>query len=60
MDHYAQKATLPGLKAMERPALGEAHSQVLQDVVLHVQKAFNAFFRRLKAGETPGYPRCAF
>jgi putative transposase len=31
--------------------------QVLQDVVLRVDRAFQAFFRRVKAGETPGYPR---
>ena len=27
------------------------------DLVLRVDRAFQAFFRRLKAGETPGYPR---
>jgi len=57
VDHYAQKAELPGLKSGERPALGEVHSQVLQDVVLRLKKAFDAFFRRRKAGEAPGYPR---
>jgi putative transposase len=36
---------------------GDVHSQVLQDVVLRVDRAFQAFFRRVKAGETPGYPR---
>jgi putative transposase len=30
---------------------------VLQDVVLRVERAFQAFFRRVAAGETPGYPR---
>jgi putative transposase len=30
---------------------------VLQDVVLRVERAYPAFFRRLKAGEKPGYPR---
>jgi putative transposase len=29
----------------------------LQDVVQRVDRAFQAFFRRVKAGETPGYPR---
>jgi len=57
VEYYEQKAALPGLKAGERPSLGEVHSQVLQDVVLRLKKAFDAFFRRLKAGETPGYPR---
>src|SRR5262249_18393465 len=57
VDYYAQKAELPGLKATQRPALTEVHSQVLQEVVLRLKKAFDAFFRRLNAGETPGYPR---
>jgi len=57
VDYYTQKAELPGLKAWERPTLQEVHSQVLQDVVLRLKKAFDAFFRRLKAGEAPGYPR---
>jgi putative transposase len=29
----------------------------LQDVALRVDRAFQAFFRRVQAGETPGYPR---
>jgi hypothetical protein len=33
------------------------HSQVAQDVALRLKKAMEAFFRRLKAGENPGYPR---
>jgi putative transposase len=57
VEYYEQKAELPGLKARERPSLAEVHSQVLQDVVLRLKNAFDAFFRRLNAGETPGYPR---
>src|SRR5215470_14375797 len=57
VDYYDQKAELPGLKVTERPSLQAVHSQVLQDVVLRLKKAFEAFFRRLKAGENPGYPR---
>lgn len=33
------------------------HSHVLQVVVADLDKAFQAFFRRVKRGETPGYPR---
>jgi putative transposase len=33
------------------------HSQVLQNVAVRVDLAFQAFFRRVKAAETPGYPR---
>jgi putative transposase len=57
LDYYEQKAALPGWKAHERPSLRDVHSQVLQDVVLRLKKAFDVFFRRLKAGEEPGYPR---
>jgi putative transposase len=32
-------------------------SQVLQNVAVRIDLAFQAFFRRYKAGETPGYPR---
>jgi putative transposase len=30
---------------------------VLQDVLRRLDKAFKAFFRRVKSGEVPGYPR---
>ena len=39
------------------PEYGEVNAQVLQDVVQRVDRAFQAFFRRVKSGETPGYPR---
>ena len=39
------------------PELSDVHSQVLQDVSKRVDLAFQAFFRRVKDGETPGYPR---
>jgi putative transposase len=33
------------------------HSHVLQTVVQDLDRAFDAFFRRVKAGEEPGHPR---
>jgi putative transposase len=39
------------------PAYQDIYSQVLQDVLRRLDKAFAAFFRRLKNGEKPGYPR---
>ncbi len=33
------------------------HSQVLQETLRRVEKAFKAFFRRVREGQTPGYPR---
>jgi len=41
----------------ERPELKQVHSQVLQNVQMRIDLAFKAFFRRVKAGENPGYPR---
>jgi putative transposase len=35
----------------------KVHSHILQVVVTDLDRAFQAFFRRVKAGETPGYPR---
>ncbi len=57
VDYADQQAQLPGLKIAVRPGLQMVHSQVVQDVVRRLQRAFDAFFRRVKAGATPGYPR---
>jgi putative transposase len=54
--YYQQKAELPDLKAA-CPEYCEVNAQVLQDVILRVERSFQAFFRRIKDGETPGYPR---
>jgi putative transposase len=56
LSYYGQIKTLPGLK-QERPSLHKVHSQVLQNVAVRIDLAFQAFFRRLKAAEKPGYPR---
>jgi len=42
---------------LENPFAAQLHSHILQVVVQDLDKAFQAFFRRVKAGETPGYPR---
>ncbi len=42
---------------LDRERLIRVHSQVLQNVVDRLDKAFQAFFRRCKAGEKPGFPR---
>jgi putative transposase len=54
--YYEQKAELPGIKEA-MPEYAEVHSQVLQNVVLRVDRAFQAFFRRIRDRHTPGYPR---
>lgn len=52
-----QQAELVQLKQND-PVLAEIHSQVLQQVPLRLDNAFQAFFRRLKQKvEDPGYPK---
>jgi putative transposase len=53
---YQQLAKVKEQKAANPYAKG-IHSHVLQVVVADLDKAFQAFFRRVKAGEDPGYPR---
>jgi len=54
--YYDQAMTLPLLKAIH-PSLAQVNAQALQNVAVRIDLAFKAFFRRVKAGETPGYPR---
>ncbi len=53
---YDQIKTLPDLKT-HCPDFTQVHSQVLQNVAVRVDLAFQAFFRRVKNGEKPGCPR---
>ena len=53
---YDQHKKLPELKE-SRPTLKQVHSQVLQDVPKRLDRSFQDFFRRVKHGETPGFPR---
>jgi putative transposase len=53
---FEQTASLPKLK-QERPALQHVYGQVLQNVARRVERNFQAFLRRVGAGEQPGYPR---
>src|SRR5207253_2078954 len=54
--YYGQCAELPEVKAL-RPDVAAVHSQVLQDTLRRVDKTFDNFFRRVKSGESAGYPR---
>lgn len=53
---FAQLAKVKDYRK-ENPFAGQVHSHVLQVVTADLDKAFQAFFRRVKSGETPGYPR---
>ena len=56
VSQYAQLRQVKDLKA-SNPYAATVHSHILQVVVQDLDKAFAAFFRRVRAGETPGYPR---
>jgi putative transposase len=53
---YETNNLLPNWK-VEKPDLNDVYSQVLQNTQERVDLALKAFFRRVKAGEKPGYPR---
>jgi putative transposase len=56
LSKYSLNNMLPTWK-QENPELKEVFSQTLQEVQERVDLAFKHFFRRVKYGETPGYPR---
>ena len=53
---YQQEAELKVIRA-EFPEYAAIHSHVLQDVLARLDKAYQAFFRRVANGEKPGFPR---
>jgi putative transposase len=56
ISRYQQEAELKALRAAF-PDYAAIHSHVLQDVLARLDKTYQAFFRRLANGETPGFPR---
>ncbi len=53
---YEQMAELPELKAAF-PEYATVHSLVLQDVLARLEQTYQDFFRRIREGQTPGFPR---
>lgn len=56
IQYQDQQNQLPELKEL-RPELVPLGSHALQETCRRVDRAYKAFFRRLKVGETPGFPR---
>ncbi len=54
---FDQINQIPVLKNTTRPSLKQIHSQILQNVAKRLDLGMQAFFRRIKRGEKPGYPR---
>ncbi|WP_031407751.1 RNA-guided endonuclease TnpB family protein [Thiomonas sp. FB-Cd] len=53
---FDQQNVLPQIKA-DRPEFIALGSHALQQTLRRLDLAFAAFFRRVKAGQTPGFPR---
>ena len=56
LSRFQQEGELKDLRA-ELPEYGTIHSHVLQDVLARLDKTYQAFFRRVQAGEKAGFPR---
>lgn len=56
IDYQAQQNQLPKIKTTN-PEYKNIHSQVLQNVLKRCERAFDGFFRRIKAKQTAGFPR---
>lgn len=56
LSKFEQMRQLVGLKKVF-PEFSDVPSQSLQDVIDRLDKAYESFFRRVKNGETPGFPR---
>lgn len=56
VSRFEQYRTLTGL-ADQEPALLGFGITVARGTLLRLDRAFQAFFRRVKAGQTPGFPR---
>jgi putative transposase len=54
---YAYQLRQVKTRKAESPFAAGVHSHILQLVCTDLERAFQAFFRRVKAGEKPGYPR---
>jgi putative transposase len=56
LNYHSQAIQLPEIKE-SRTEFGLLHSQILQDTLKRLDKAFAAFFRRVEAGDKAGFPR---
>jgi putative transposase len=56
ISYFDQQNVLPQIKA-DRPEFVELGSHALQQTLHRLDLAFQSFFRRVKAGQTPGFPR---
>src|SRR6476660_6155475 len=56
LSRFQQEAELKDIRAA-MPEYAGIHSHILQDVLSRLDKTYQAFFRRVQAGEKAGFPR---
>ncbi len=56
LSRYSQETELKDLRT-EMSDYAAIHSHILQDVLARLDKTYQAFFRRVQAGQAPGFPR---
>jgi putative transposase len=56
ISYQDQQDELPFIRA-DYPEFKNIHSQVLQNILRRLDRSFQNFYRRLKRGEEPGFPR---
>jgi putative transposase len=56
VSQYGHETELKDIRA-DMPEYVAIHSHTLQDVLARLDKTYQAFFRRVKAGEKAGFPR---
>jgi putative transposase len=57
VSYYTQAVQLRGIRAADRGGQGRWSAGSQQQTLRRLDKAFTAFFRRVRAGRRPGYPR---
>ena len=55
--YIAQSQHFGGLRRVDPDGLGYLNFTCMQQTLRRLDKAYRAFFRRVRAGETPGFPR---
>jgi len=56
INYYDQANTLKEIRSFDE-GIAKLNYSASQDILRRLDKAFQAFFRRIKSGDTPGFPR---
>lgn len=57
VSRFEQSRSLTDIRDNDRPEYQEINRTVLTSVLIRIEKAYQAFFRRVKNGEKAGFPR---